>query len=269
MSAELYNDYSYSPSQISHNYGSNIHLVTDPVALSRLALLGSPETMQPTINNLIVRLYQQLLVYVAGELAASDVKVATRMTGTSGQKWSGRIIDASSPVVIAGIARAGTLPAETVFADLCQILDPRQVRIDHLYMARAVDGSGAVCGTNLSGHKIGGPVDGATLLIPDPMGATGGTIVKTLEIYKKLGLGTPRRVVPMHLIITPEYIAKVRGQAPDLSVYALRLDRGLSSAKALAARPGTYPDEERGLNEHDYIIPGLGGVGEIMSNSFV
>jgi len=32
-------------------------------------------------------------------------------------------------------------------------------------------------------------------------------------------------------------------------IYALRLDRGLSTKKALASVPGTYPEEERGLND--------------------
>jgi uracil phosphoribosyltransferase len=37
----------------------------------------------------------------------------------------------------------------------------------------------------------------------------------------------------------------------------------------LANIPGTFWDEERGLNEKQYIVPGGGGFGEIMNNSFV
>jgi len=36
-----------------------------------------------------------------------------------------------------------------------------------------------------------------------------------------------------------------------------------------AAVPGEFPDREKGLNEHGYIVPGGGGFGEIMNNSFV
>ena len=65
----------------------------------------------------------------------------------------------------------------------------------------------------------------------------------------------------MHLIVTPEYLHRVLSGAPELVVYALRLDRGLSSARARAAEPGTYWEEERGLDDSHYIVPGAGGVG--------
>ena len=52
-------------------------------------------------------------------------------------------------------------------------------------------------------------------------------------------------------------------------VYALRLDRGLSPPEVLQTMPGERWDEERGLTDHHYIVPGGGGLGEIMNNSFV
>ena len=48
-----------------------------------------------------------------------------------------------------------------------------------------------------------------------------------------------------------------------------RLDRGLSTPRALQSEPGTYPDEERGLNDAHYIVPGAGGMGELPTNSWV
>jgi len=70
-------------------------------------------------------------------------------------------------------------------------------------------------------------------------------------------------------MITPEYIRNVLQAHPDVAVYALRLDRGLSSERALASKPGQYWDEERGLNDRQYIVPGAGGVGELLNNSWV
>ena len=40
-------------------------------------------------------------------------------------------------------------------------------------------------------------------------------------------------------------------------------------AKVLSTVPGTHWDEERGLDEHQYIVPGAGGVGEILNNAWV
>jgi uracil phosphoribosyltransferase len=69
-------------------------------------------------------------------------------------------------------------------------------------------------------------------------------------------------------MITPEYLKRVTTDCPDLHVLALRLDRGLSTDKILNSIPGTFWDEERGLNDQQYIIPGAGGVGEILNNSY-
>ena len=69
--------------------------------------------------------------------------------------------------------------------------------------------------------------------------------------------------------MTPEYLKNVHEHHPDLIVYAVRVDRGLSPEEVLHSVPGTHWDEERGLNDKHYIVPGGGGFGEIMNNSFV
>ena len=69
--------------------------------------------------------------------------------------------------------------------------------------------------------------------------------------------------------MTPEYIKKIQERHPDLVVYAIRLDRGLSPKDVLETTPGTHRDRERGLNDKHYIVPGGGGFGEILNNSYV
>ena len=69
--------------------------------------------------------------------------------------------------------------------------------------------------------------------------------------------------------MTPEYLKTVKKEHPDLRVYALRLDRGLSSKRILKTTPGTYWDQEKGLNQFQYIVPGAGGLGELLNNAFV
>src|SRR5262249_1145051 len=87
--------------------------------------------------------------------------------------------------------------------------------------------------------------------------------------YKTALEGKPARCIALHLIVTPEYIKRVHGTHPDLRIYALRLDRGLSPAAVLRTEPGTRWDEERGLNDIHYIVPGAGGVGEILNTAWV
>ena len=72
-----------------------------------------------------------------------------------------------------------------------------------------------------------------------------------------------------NLIITPEFIRRMRADHPDVVIYAIRLDRGMSSDETLRTGLGENPEAERGLNEIQYIVPGAGGVGEILNNSFV
>jgi uracil phosphoribosyltransferase len=69
-------------------------------------------------------------------------------------------------------------------------------------------------------------------------------------------------------VVTPEYLKKMTQNCPNMHIFALRLDRGLSSSSVLEEIPGKNWPEERGLNEHQYIIPGLGGLGEMLNNSY-
>jgi uracil phosphoribosyltransferase len=171
-------------------------------------------------------------------------------------------------LVLVAVIRAGILPAQACYEAACAVLPPANVRLDFLNLSRVVDEQHHVTGVRLDGSKIGGPVDGAVVLVPDPMGATGGTVCRAVDVYRELG-GERARVVAAHLMVTPEAIRRVRAVHPEVRLYAGRLDRGLSSERALASVPGTYPDEERGLDDVQYIVPGAGGMGELLTNSWV
>ena len=105
------------------------------------------------------------------------------------------------------VARAGMIPAHLFQLGLHELVEPDNVRVDHLFMDRAADPvTGAVTGIAFHGSKIGGEVGGATIFVPDPMGATGRSIVAALDHYAKNVAGTPARLVTCHLIVTPEFI---------------------------------------------------------------
>ena len=74
----------------------------------------------------------------------------------------------------------------------------------------------------------------------------------------------------MHLIVTPEYLReRARGAPRHASSTRCASTAASAPAKVLATVPGTHWDEERGLDEHQYIVPGAGGVGEILNNAWV
>jgi len=150
------------------------------------------------------------------------------------------------------------------------LMNPAGVRLDCFFVARAIDEKSHVTGANVASSKIGGTLEGQILLLPDPMGATGSSILQTLDTYKAEGItDTPLKKIAIHMIITPEYLMNLKKTDPDVIVYTVRLDRGLSSPEVLATKPGTRWDEEKGLNDIHYIVPGGGGIGEVMTNSWV
>ena len=85
------------------------------------------------------------------------------------------------------------------------------------------------------------PVDAQNreLLVLDPMLATGGSASAAISFIKKRGCNHIRLV---NLIAAPEGIARVQKDHPDVDIYVAGLDEK--------------------LNDHGYIVPGLGDAGD-------
>lgn len=258
-------------SEVEHRYGAGVHVLADPLSLALLGKLCDRDTVQPEVNRLLVELYRTLMhEVIAAEFPRRQLTITTRMIDrTDHGVWCGEATDTSTRAVVVALARAGLVPAQITFDYLNQFLDPRGVRQDHVVLGRTTDAAGHVTGAAMHGAKIGGSVEDAVLLIPDPMGATGATITRVLDHYGATVAGRARKVVAVHCIVTPEYLRHVRTRHPEVTVYAMRLDRGLSGPEVLQTIPGTRWDEERGLDDHHYIVPGGGGFGEIINNAFV
>lgn len=266
-----YSNIGYRLSEIEHRYGSNVHILSDPFLLSHLATLCSEGTTQPIINQLVDAIYSNLVkIIINAEFPRKKTKVRTRMAQMHDEgTFETVLVDSNQPTVSVNLARAGTFPSHICYNALNYVLNPTVVRQDHISINRATDGEEKVVGTKVAGHKIGGSVKDSIVLFPDPMGATGSTIISALDIYKKEVDGPAKKYIAVHLIVTPEYLKRVLNKHPDLTIYAVRLDRGLSASEVLQSTPGTYWDREVGLNSKQYIVPGGGGFGEILNNSFV
>ncbi len=234
-----------------------------------LAKLGRPDTVQPLINQLLHVLYGEMVRIVANrEFPQVESQLVSRMKSQHPEgEFSAKILDPKTQVVCVNLARAGTVPSQICFDAFNYLLEPSGVRQDHISINRKVNERDQVVGTNLGGLKIGGPVDDRFIVIPDPMGATGSTLHSAMEIYSQHGKA--RRYIAMHLIVTPEYLKSVTRAHPELEIYAIRLDRGLSPKGSLTEVPGSEWDNERGLNDKQYIVPGAGGLGEVINNAFV
>lgn len=253
-----------------HLYGEQFHIINSNYLRSILAHFGEAKTMQPTLSLELNILYNALFEHSINILASKSIStIESRMfPNEPNGKFSTPLIDRSQKIVVVDLARAGTEPTMICFKTAHYLFEAKNIRQDHIYINRTTGEAGEVTGAHVSGHKVGGDIDQALVFFPDPMGATGGSIKRVYDFYQNHVKGKPQHMIALHLVITPEYVQTIKESCPDLQVFALRLDRGLSTEKALAAMPGKFIKEEKGLNKFDYIVPGLGGVGEILNNSY-
>jgi uracil phosphoribosyltransferase len=256
--------------ELPHRYGPRVHVLDNVYLLSALARIGSPNVAHRDLMALLRNVYQTLLMTACGrELPEVRTEARTRMAAAHPERgvYRGPVLDPSAQIVVVDVIRAGIVPSQVCFELLTSLLSEKTVRLDHLTMARRSDAEGHVTGVDLSGSKIGGRVDGAVMILPDPMGATGITTIHALQHYYAQ-YGRPAKIIALPMIATPEYLRAVLEELPELVVYTARLDRGMSEPEVLESLPGTYWDREKGLDAKSYIVPGAGGMGEVINNSW-
>lgn len=262
---------SYQPSAYEHKYSNSVTVLENPVVSTLLTEICKPECTQPRFNRVLKKIYSLLITEcINSTLPTVTQRCPTRMSEQHPEVvLESQVFDPNSNAVVVDIARAGMLPSQILFDSLCDVIDPNKVRQDHIFASRAVDSDNRVTHTQLSSSKVGDDVSEAFVFIADPMGATGHSMTEVIDFYKNLPGPAPKAFVALHMIITPEYISQMSRTHPDLKIITARVDRGLSSKEVLQSPLGTHPEQEVGLNELSYIVPGAGGIGEIINNCFV
>lgn len=203
---------------------NNIYESTHPLVKHKLTRLRDQRTKPKKFREL-VREISALLTYEAtADLETRRVEITTPMAPTVGE-------DLSEKIGLVPILRAGLGMVEGVWelmpsAEVWHIglfRDERTLKPVSYYNRLPVAPTVSVC------------------LILDPMLATGGSAVATVDILKHWGVSKIKFVA---LIAAPEGIEKFHGAHPDVPVYLAAIDDH--------------------LNENGYIIPGLGDAGDRM-----
>lgn len=88
-------------------------------------------------------------------------------------------------------------------------------------------------------HKLVSKIDERMAMVLDPMLATGGTIIATVNLLKKAGC---HNIKILSLVAAPEGIEALEKKHPDIELYLASIDQK--------------------LNQYGYIIPGLGDAGD-------
>src|SRR5271166_2769254 len=199
-----------------------VHVSRHPLLLHRLALLRSQDTPSRAFRQLVREMAQMLFFEATQDLQLAEWPVQTPLAECAGH----RLVEVLGLVPI---LRAGLGMAEAIL-DLVPT-----AQVWHLGLYRD--------------HETLKPVTYYSKLSPqpnldvcfvlDPMLATGGSAVATLDILRRWG---PRRIKFLGLIGAPEGVRAVHAAHPDVPIYLAALDSH--------------------LNEQSYIVPGLGDAGD-------
>ena len=168
-----------------------------------------------------------------GELMAYEISKRFRYTPRTVETPLGEaeVELYDNEIVIATILRAG-LPFHQGFLNY---FDDAQNAFVSAYRKSKKDGTFTVKVEYISC----GSLEGNTMLLVDPMLATGGSAGEAIGDMGKRGC---KHITLMGLVAAPEGIKAVQEKYPDVNIYAGALDDH--------------------LNEHGYIVPGLGDAGD-------
>lgn len=201
----------------------DVIIVDHPVVARDLTILRDKDTPSSVFRPVLNRLATILAYHALDKLPLKEVNVQTPM-----QMTTGYVIDTGITVVPILRAGLGLVHAITQFIP--------EARIGHLGIYRdKVTHKPVEYYINLP--KTG--IENDTILLVDPMLATGGSAIDAIGYLKKQGA---RSIRFMCLIAAPEGIKAVQDEHPEVPIITASID-------------------ER-LNEDAYIIPGLGDAGD-------
>lgn len=202
-----------------------VFIVNHPLVQDKLMRLRDEKTESMDFRAILKELSALMAFEITRDLRVAEVKVRTPLEMDA----PGVAVEASD-IILIPILRAGIGMVDGVL-DLVP-----QARVGHIGMYREPDTLKAV------NYYKKLPVNMAQcqmVILIDPMLATGHTMVATLDICRKMGAKDMRI---MCLVAAPEGIEEVRRYYDDIPIFTASVD-------------------ER-LNEHGYILPGLGDAGD-------
>lgn len=199
-----------------------VHLVTHAVAEDALVLLRSKSTPTSQFRRLAHRVSLIVAAEATRSLPSEVAPVETPLETTHGHALR-------ADVVVVPVLRAGLGMVDAVLE-----LVPH-ARVGHIGLQR--DERTAVASEYYK--KLPPDLSRSTALIVDPMLATGGSAVGAITMLQQAGAKDIRLVC---IVAAPEGIAAVERAHPTVDIYTPAIDRE--------------------LNDHKYILPGLGDFGD-------
>jgi uracil phosphoribosyltransferase len=199
-----------------------VHLVEHPLVHDALATLRDVSTPPELFRRMAVRISLLLAAEATRDVPESPVRVTTPLGPADGRRVDGNVVVV--PVLRAGL---GMLDA------ILELIPTASV--GHIGLQR--DEMTAVASRYYS--KLPPDLRNSFVLMIDPMLATGGSAVAALDLLARSGARNVRMIC---IVAAPEGIALVQQHHPEVDIYT--------------------PAVDSGLNEHKFIVPGLGDFGD-------
>ena len=202
---------------------ANVHIMDHPLIHHKLAVLRNKETPVKEFRELVNEISGLMCYEATRNLPTMEVEVETPVAVAKCRMLAGKKL-AIVPILQAGLGMVDAL------VDLIP-----SAKIGHIGLYRDPETHEPVeyyC-------KLPEDVGNRVVFVVDPMLATGGSAVAAIDFLKKHGC---KNIIMMNVIGCPEGIKRVQEAHPDVEMYLAACDEK--------------------LNDHAYIVPGLGDAGD-------
>ena len=202
---------------------SNVHVLDHPLIQHKLAILRDKNTGVKEFRELIGEIAGLMCYEATRNLPTCEVEVETPVAVAKCRMLSGKKL-AIVPVLRAGLG----------MVDHMVSLIP-SAKIGHIGLYRDPETHMPVeyyC-------KLPEDIENRVVFVVDPMLATGGSAIAAIDFLKKHGC---KNITMMNIIGCPEGVKPVQEAHPDVELYRAAVDEK--------------------LNDHAYLIPGLGDAGD-------
>ena len=201
----------------------NVTVFDHPLIAHKLAILRQETTGSKQFRELVNEIAMLMGYEAMRDLPTELVEIQTPLTRTKVRMIAGK------KLAFVPILRAGLGMLDGVLA-----LVP-SAKVGHVGLYRDEQ--------TLEPHeyycKLPEDIENRIVILVDPMLATGGSAIDAINMLKKRGVSNIRF---MCLVAAPEGVAALQAAHPDVDIFTAALDRQ--------------------LNEHKYILPGLGDAGD-------
>ena len=200
-----------------------VHVLDHPLIHHKLAVLRNKETPVKEFRELVSEIAGLMCYEATRNLPTEEVLVQTPVAQAKCRKLAGKKL-AIIPILRAGLGMVDSM------LDLIP-----SAKVGHIGLYRDPETHQPVeyyC-------KLPEDIGNRVTFVVDPMLATGGSAVAAIDFLKKHGC---KQIIMMNVIGCPEGIKRVQEAHPDVEMYLAACDEK--------------------LNDHAYIVPGLGDAGD-------